>query len=271
MVVTVTIETPLTKLLGISVPIMCAGMGGVTGAELASAVSNAGGIGTIGAIGLDPDGLRAEIRRLKGMLAPGITAFGVDLLLPKVGEGSRKTNKDYTGGQLGDLVDVMVEERVPLFVSAVGVPPVAVVERLHAAGSVVMSMVGAPKHATYCLASGVDIICAQGTEAGAHTGDVSTMVLLPQVVDLCEGKALVVGAGGVYDGRGVAACLAFGAAGVWIGTKFLATPEANVSDAYKAAVLASASTDTVRTEIFTGRPARMIKTPYLFASFFGRF
>lgn len=81
-------------------------MGGVTGAELASAVSNAGGIGTVGAIGLSPEGMREEIRRLKGLLAPGISAFGVDLLLPKVGAGSRKTNKDYTGGQLGELVQV---------------------------------------------------------------------------------------------------------------------------------------------------------------------
>lgn len=157
----------------------------------------------------------------------------------------------------------MVDEAVPLFVSAVGVPPPAVVERLHAAGTTVMSMVGAPKHATGCLASGVDIICAQGTEAGAHTGDVSTMVLLPQVVDICRDRALVVGAGGIYDGRGVAACLALGAHGVWIGTKFLATPEANVSDTYKQALLAAQSTDTIRTEIFTGRPARMIKTPYV--------
>ena len=96
-------ETGLTKLLGIKYPIMCAGMAHVTGADLASAVTNAGGIGTIGAIGLSPDGLRNEIRKLKSMLLPGKSLsgtlpFGVDLLLPKVGGKARATNKDYTGG-----------------------------------------------------------------------------------------------------------------------------------------------------------------------------
>ena len=88
-----------------------------------AAVSNAGGIGTVGAIGLSPEGMRSEIQRLKSMLEPGTTAFGVDLLLPQVGGNARKTNKDYTGGQLNALVDVLVDESVPLFVCAVGVPP----------------------------------------------------------------------------------------------------------------------------------------------------
>eukprot|EP01047_Picozoa_sp_COSAG01_P041724 COSAG01_NODE_3597_length_5894_cov_1.898188_4_plen_144_part_00 len=112
----------------------------------------------------------------------------------------------------------MVEEAVPLFVCAVGIPPMWVVEKLHAAGTIVMNMVGRTRHAVKALETGVDIICAQGTEAGGHTGEVSTMVLVPQIVDVCAGKALVVAAGGIYDGRQIAACLALGASGVWIGT-----------------------------------------------------
>jgi NAD(P)H-dependent flavin oxidoreductase YrpB (nitropropane dioxygenase family) len=257
------VHTALCDVLGMRHPIMCAGMGGVTGAELASAVSNAGGCGTIGAIGLSPDGLRAEIQRLRGMLDDESFPYGVDLLLPQVGGSARKTNKDYTGGMLNDLVDVMFDERIPLFVCAVGVPPKWVVDKLHSVGTVVMSMVGAPKHVKGCLRSGVDIICAQGTEAGAHTGDIGTMVLLPQVVDACAGKAIVVGAGGIGDGRAVAACMALGAAGAWIGSRFLASPEANVHDAYKQAVLAGSTMDTIRTEIFTGRPLRVLKNDYV--------
>ena len=116
-----------------------------------------------------------------------------------------------------------------------------------------MSMVGSPKHVKNCVAAGVDIICAQGTEAGGHTGEISTLVLLPQVIDMCEGKALVVAAGGIYDGRGIAACLTMGAAGVWVGTAFLATPEANVEDTYKQKLLESESAETIRSETYTGR------------------
>lgn len=164
---------------------------------------------------------------------------------------------------LNDLVDVMYEEKVPLFVCAVGVPPVWVVEKLHSVGTVVMNMVGAPKHCKGALAAGVDIICAQGSEAGAHSGDIGSMVLLPQVVDLCEGKAIVVGAGGIGSGRAVAACLALGAAGVWVGTRFLASPEANVTETYKQQLLAATAGDTIRTEIFTGRPLRVLKSEYI--------
>jgi len=107
--------------------------------------------------------------------------------------------------------------------------------------ALVMNMIGQPRHAEKALELGVDIICAQGTEAGGHTGDVSTLVLIPQVVKLCAGKALVVGAGGIWDGAQVAACLAMGAAGVWVGTAFLATPEANAELKYKQALVRTAT------------------------------
>lgn len=260
-------ETPLTRKLGIRYPVMCAGMGHVTGCDLVAAVSNAGGIGTFGAIGLSPEGLRVEVRKVKGMLKPGnsiagTVPFGVDLLLPQVGGTARKTNKDYTGGQLDAFVNVMLEESVPLFVCAVGIPPKWVVDKLHAKGTVVMNMAGHPKHVGKALEQGVDIICAQGTEAGGHTGDISTLVLVPQCADLVrKHNAVLVGAGGIFDGRGIAACMALGASGVWVGTRFICTPEANVSGGQKRNIVESGSDQTRRIEIFSGRPMRVIKTP----------
>ena len=258
-----TYHTRLTKRLNITYPIMSAGMAGVAGPDLVAAVSNAGGIGTLGAIGMSPETLRRCIQDTKTQLEPG-RPMGVDLLLPKLGKGARATNTDYTGGQLEALIQVMIDEDIDLFVCAVGVPPKWVVDKLHAHDIVVMNMVGAPKHVKYCIDSGVDIICAQGTEAGGHTGAISTMVLLPQVVDLCaETDIIVVGAGGIYDGRGLAACLALGAEGVWIGSRFILSKEANAQKSYQEAILASESGDTVRTEIFTGRPARTLNNPYI--------
>lgn len=246
-------------------PILCAGMGHVTGAELAAAVSNAGGCGVIGAIGMSVDGLRAEVQKLKSLLQKGDSIagtfpFGVDLLLPKIGGGARKTNHDYTGGQLDALVDMMIEEKVPLFVCAVGIPPKWVVDKMHANGMVVMNMAGHPKHVKKALSVGVDIICATGTEGGAHSGDISTLVLLPQCADMLKGSnAILVGGGGIFDGRGVAACLALGAQGVWVGTRYLASFEANSSEPYRQAILNASSDQTRRIEIYTGRPLRVIK------------
>lgn len=184
------VPTALTELLQIDHPIMCAGMGRITGAELAAAVSEAGGIGTLGMIGLSPEGMRDQIKKVKALTNK---PYGVDLLLPQVGGNARKTNKDYTGGQLEELVDIMVDEQVPLFVCAVGVPPLWVVEKLHAAGTLVMNMVGQPKHAAKALALGCDIICAQGTEAGGHTGDISTLVRRPKALlfSACRSPSLI--------------------------------------------------------------------------------
>lgn len=259
-------ETDLTRKLGIRYPIMVAGMGHVTGPDLAAAVSNAGGIGTIGAIGMSTEGLRAAVKELKGKLEKGDSIsgtlpFGVDLLLPQVGGNARKTNKDYTGGQLDAIVDMMIEEKVPLFVCAVGIPPKWVVEKLHRSNILVMNMAGHPKHVTKALDVGVDLICATGTEGGAHSGDISTMVLLPQVADQCKGKAVLVGGGGLFDGRGIAACMALGASGVWMGTRFLMSPEANVPSGYHEQIKKATSADTRRIEIYTGRPLRVIKNP----------
>lgn len=262
------IRTPLTDLLKIEHPVMLAGMGAVSTHELVAAVSNAGGIGTFGGINLSPAAMRREIAFCKKELQPG-KPWGVDLLLPQVGGGARKTNKDYTGGALAELIDIIIEEKASLFVCAVGIPPKWAVDKLHAAGIPVMNMVGAPHHVPKALAQGVDIICAQGTEAGGHTGVVATMPLVPQCVDLVRGKVNhfgiqvpVVAAGGLFDGRGLAAALALGASGIWVGTRFIATPEASTSPHHRQNVVKAESVDCMQTIVFTGRPVRVLKSEY---------
>jgi len=259
------LKTVLTELLGVEHPIMLAGMGSISGHEIAGAVSNAGGFGTLG-LGeghSNPEGLRNEIRLLKAELKPGITKWGVDMLLPQVGGGARKTNHDYYHGNVPSLIDVLIDEGCALFVCAVGVPPRWLVDKLHNAGIPVMNMIGAPHHVDKALEVGVDMLCAQGTEAGGHTGVVATLPLVPQVVDMVRGtknffgqQVPVVAAGGIFDGRGLAASLALGAAGVWIGTRFLATPECLTSPVHRQRVLEARSTDVYQTVLFTGRPCR---------------
>merc|ERR1719382_1714966 len=131
-------------------------------------------------------------------------------------------------------------------------------------------MVGAVKHVDKALEQGVDIICAQGGEGGGHTGEIATSILLPKVVDQCRGRispltggpVLVVGAGGIFDGRGLAAALAMGCSGVWVGTRFIASEEAGAGPLHKRKVVESTYTDTMRTIIYTGRPMRVFRTPY---------
>ena len=178
--------------------------------------------------------------------------------------------------------------------SAVGVPPKWVVERLHSAGILVMNvcgtieptlspnhatktsfpshqMVGHPKHVPKALEVGVDIICAQAGEGGGHTGDMPASILIPAVVDEVKGKkspltggpVFVIGAGAVYDGRGLAANLAWGAQAVWVGTRFVACEEAGAPTMHKKAIVDSGHEDFVRTLIYTGRPLRVVRSPYI--------
>lgn len=265
------LSTPITKLFNIKHPVLLAGMAGAAGPELAAAVTNAGGLGNIGGVGFTPDALRKTIKMLKDDLVDKNAPFGVDLLLPQVGEGARKTNKDYTGGTLPQLVDIIIEEKAALFICAVGVPPKWAVDKFHAANIPVMNMIGAPKHVAKALEVGVDIICAQGGEGGGHTGDIPTSILLPQVVEACKGKTspltggpvMIVGAGGIFDGRGLAACLAMGCSGVWVGTRFIASDEAGAGPMHKNRVVKADYGDTIRTIIYTGRPMRIFNTPYV--------
>ncbi|EAU34481.1 conserved hypothetical protein [Aspergillus terreus NIH2624] len=239
------IQTPLTQLLGIQHPVLLAGMAKASSAPLAAAVSNAGGLGTVGGLGYSPEQLSEMLTELKAGLRDPSLPFGVDLALPQVGGNARKTNHDYTNGKLDQLIDVVISHGAKLFVSAVGVPPEHVIKRLHDAGILIMNMVGAPKHAEKALKLGVDIVCAQGGEGGGHTGDIPFSVLVPAVVDVAKkytspltGKpAMVVAAGGVNDGRSLAASLALGAVGVWVGTRFVASVESGASRLHKEAVV----------------------------------
>ena len=265
------LTTPLCQTLGIEYPILLAGMARTSSGPLAAAVSNAGGLGVIGGLGYTPDQLRAIILELKAHLTDPQLPFGVDLALPQVGSGARKTNHDYTHGQLDALIDVVIAERARLFVSAVGVPPPHVVARLHAARILVMNMVGHPRHAHKALRAGADLLCAQGAEAGGHTGHVATGVLVPLVVDLARrytspltgAPVAVVAGGGVATGRAVAAMLAYGAVGVWVGTRFVASREAGCSRAHKESVVAATLDDTVRTLVVSGRPLRVRMNEYV--------
>ncbi|KAF7311492.1 CBM20 domain-containing protein [Mycena kentingensis (nom. inval.)] len=264
-------STPLTKLFKINHPVMLAGMNVSAGPLLAATVTNAGGIGTIGGVRQSPKMLKGNIEDIKKYLEDKNAPFGVDLLIPQVGGSARKTNVDYTGGQLGELIDVIIQGGASLFVCAVGVPPKWVVDQLHEAKIAVMNMVGHPKHVAKALAQGVDIICAQGGEGGGHTSDVPFSILIPTVVDLCKNAkspltgepVVVVAAGGIADGRGLAAALAYGASGVWVGTRFVASEEAGANKAHKQMVLKAGYDDVARTLIYSGRPMSVRTTPYV--------
>ncbi|KAK4130218.1 NPD-domain-containing protein [Trichocladium antarcticum] len=265
------IRTEITDLFKINHPILLAGMNVAAGPKLAAAVTNAGGMGVLGGINYTPEMLKDQIDELKEHLTDKNAPFGVDLLLPQVGGNARKTNYDYTKGKLDLLVDIIIESGAKLFVSAVGVPPKHVVEKLHKHGILYMNMIGHPKHVKKCLALGVDIICAQGGEGGGHTGDVPTTVLIPAVVDACKGHkspltgrpVQVIAAGGIHNGQLLAASLMMGASAVWVGTRFVLCEEAGAPESHKEAVRTAGFDDTVRTLIFTGRPLRVRKNPYI--------
>jgi len=265
------IKTVTTELLKINHPILLAGMNVAAGPKLAAAVTNAGGLGVIGGVGYTPDMLREQIAELKSYLNDKNAPFGVDLLLPQVGGNARKTNYDYTKGKLDQLVDIIIESGAKLFVSAVGVPPKHVVDRIHKAGILYMNMIGHPKHVKKCLEIGADLICAQGGEGGGHTGDVPTTILIPTVAALCRGKkspltgqdVQVIAAGGLFNGQSLAAALMLGASAVWIGTRFVLSEEAGAPKAHQEAVRTAGFDDNVRTIIFTGRPLRVRNNPYI--------
>ena len=235
-------HTRLTDLLEIEHPVMLAGMGGVSYHHLVAAVSEAGGFGTLGAGAMSPDRLLSEIRAAKQLTS---RPFGVDLLtaLP---------------AQMLDSVDVLIDEDVPVFVAALGVPR-EVIQRCHAHNVLVVNMCGKVRHAVAAIEAGCDLVVAQGTEAGGHTGTVATMPLVPQIVDAVAGRVPVVAAGGIFDGRGLAASLMLGAAGVWVGTRFIATPEARSAPGYKDALIRTPEDGTVISRAFTGKTLRAVR------------
>ena len=239
------LRTRLTELLDIEHPVMLAGMGGVSYYRLVAAVSEAGGIGTLGASTMQPDELRQEIAEVKALTTQ---PFGVDLLtaLP---------------GQVEEGVQAVIDGGARIFVAGLGVPR-EVIDKLHSHNILVGSMCGKVRHAVAAAASGVDFVVAQGTEGGGHTGTVATMALIPQVVDAVGAKLPVVAAGGLFDGRGLAASLALGADGVWIGTRFIATPEARAVAGYKETMLGLAEDGTVISKAYTGKTCRVVRTDW---------
>jgi enoyl-[acyl-carrier protein] reductase II len=237
------LHTPLCDLLGIEHPIVLAGMGGVSMHKLVAAVSNAGGLGVIGAATLDAGGLRREIRKTRELTDK---PFAVDLLAP-------------IPDMIRPQVQVVFDEGIKIFVAGLAVPR-EFIDEMHERGMIVMVMIGKVRHAIKSEQAGADVVAAQGTEAGGHTGEIGGLALVPQVVDAV--KIPVLAAGGIADGRGLVAALALGAQGVVVGTRFIATPEAQAAPHYREAILRSAEADTVRTRCYTGKPARTIRNRY---------
>ena len=239
------LRTRLTEALQIEHPVMLAGMGGVSYSRLAAAVSAAGGFGCLGASTMSDDQMRVEIAAVRGATD---RPFGVDLLtaLPRGLEAK---------------VDDIIRGGATAFVAGLGVPR-DVVDQCHEAGLVVVNMCGKVRHAVDAVEAGCDIVVAQGTEAGGHTGRVATMALVPQVADAVGDRVPVVAAGGIVDGRGLAAALALGADGVWVGTRFIATPEARGVIGYKDVLLRSHEDDTTVTRAYTGKTCRVIANSY---------
>ncbi|MHB8612719.1 MAG: NAD(P)H-dependent flavin oxidoreductase [Candidatus Dormibacteraceae bacterium] len=246
-----TLHTPVCDFLGIDVPILQAGMSRYTSPELVAAVSNAGGLGIIGGLGRAPDELRSEIRRVRELTS---RPFGVNHVLCRLEAAA---------------FQVTLAQRVPVLSLAWGRAE-ELTYQAHEAGIKVVHMVGTPEEAGLVARDGADVIVAQGTEGGGHVGMMSTLSLVPQVVDVV-GSVPVLAAGGIADGRGLAAVLMLGAQGALIGTRFLATPEAHgrghskdvILNARGSQTLASTFFDDVMKEVWPGAMVRSIKLSLL--------
>lgn len=301
------LHTRVCELLGIEYPILLAGMGDASTPKLAAAVSNAGGLGILGAAACTPDRLREWIREVRSLTDK---PFGVDTLLPASvrranytaqGQGPREKVPEYkdfarafmqaeglerekrkapdsgtsasdrqSSGQ-GSLLfskeffesqmEVVIEERVPVYAAGLGNPG-PWMDRLHANGTKVLAVVGAVRHAVQVANSGIDLIVAQGHDGGGHNSPIGTMALIPQVVDALGGRIPVLGAGGIADGRGIAAAMMLGAEGAWIGTAFLVSEEAGIQPFQKEAIVEGTDESTTVSRSVTGKPARLIKNKW---------
>lgn len=245
------LHTRVRRLLRIDVPIVQAGMARCTTPELAAAVSNAGGLGIIAARGLTADQLRSEIRRVRELTNK---PFGVNHIACLLDDAS---------------VDVTLAQRVPVLSLSWG-RATDLTYQAHEVGTKVMHMVTSPEEAGLVASDGADIVVAQGTEGGGHVGQMATMSLVPQVVDVV-GETPVIAAGGIADGRGVAAALMLGAQGALIGTRFLATPEARIPAHAKDVILNALGSQTVASKfyddvlrvVWPGSVVRSIQHPLL--------
>ena len=286
--------TPLARDLGAEFPIFAF----THCRDVAAAVSRAGGVGVVGALGRSPEQLDMELTWMEEQI--GDRPYGVDIVIPATSldrdsddpgiqtrleamipqehrdfvegflqdhhigplpEPSRATERIGNSAAERELVDVVLGHRARLLVNALGPMPKEIVDRAHAAGVLAGGLVGSPTHAERQRANGVDVIIAQGSEAAGHTGQISTMVLVPQVVDAVH-PAPVLAAGGVASGRQIAAALALGAQGVWTGTIWLTVDEADTDPQLKARMLEATSADTVQTRSMTGKPNRFLRTAW---------
>jgi NAD(P)H-dependent flavin oxidoreductase YrpB (nitropropane dioxygenase family) len=232
--------TRLTALVGIEHPVVQTGMGWVAGARLVSATANAGGLGILASATMTIDELAAAITKVK---AATDRPFGVNIRAD--------------AADAGDRVDLMIREGVKVASFALAPKP-ELIARLKEAGSVVIPSVGAAKHARKVAGWGADAVIVQGGEGGGHTGPVATTLLLPSVLDAVD--IPVVAAGGFFDGRGLAAALSYGAAGVAMGTRFLLTSDSTVPDAVKQRYLKAALDGTVVSTRVDGMPHRVLRT-----------
>ncbi len=239
------LRTRLTEVLGIEHPVMLAGMGGVSYHRLTAAVSGAGGFGCLGASVMSNDQMVEEIKQVR---AATDKPFGVDLLTAMPGDMVKQ-------------VELLIEGGASVFVAGLGVPSEAV-DLCHRHGVLVANMCGKVAHARKAVDAGCDLVIAQGTEGGGHTGQVATLPLVPLIVDAVGDRVPVVAAGGIFDGRGLAAALALGADGAWLGTRFIATPEAQSVIGFKEALVRAGEDGTVISRAYSGKTMRVIRNRY---------
>ena len=236
-------QTKLTKLLGIRHPIIQGGMAWIADASLASAVSNAGGLGIISAMNANADWVREEIRKCREATDQ---PFGVNIML--------------MSPHVEEVAQMVAEEKVPVVTTGAGNPS-RFVKLWKEAGVKILPVVASTALAKMVERAGVDAVIAEGGESGGHVGDLTTMALVPQVVDAVS--IPVVAAGGIGDGRGMVAAFALGACGVQMGTRFLVADECTVSAEYKKKVLAAKDISTMVTGKRLGHPVRAIKNTYM--------
>jgi enoyl-[acyl-carrier protein] reductase II len=230
------------KLLGIEYPILQGGMAWVADAKLASAVSNGGGLGVIAAGSMPPDLLEKEIRKVKSLTDK---PFGVNIML--------------LSPTAEEAVEVVARERVPVVTTGAGSPG-KVIERLKPLGTKILPVIASVAHAKRVARQGADAVIAEGMEAGGHIGEITSMVLVPQIVDTVE--IPVIAAGGIADARAVVAAFALGAEGVQVGTRFACCLESTAHDAYKREIIKARDRSTVVTGRTTGHPVRCIQNKF---------
>src|ERR1700758_1340825 len=253
-------HTPICDELGIEFPIFAF----THCRDVVVAVSKAGGFGVLGAVGFTPEQLEIELKWIDENI--GDHPYGVDIVIPNKNEGM---DAHLSAEELADTLRKMVPQvevalkhpKVAMIANALGTPPADMIKHIHDAGRKVAALCGSPSQARKHADAGVDIIIAQGGEAGGHCGEVGSIVLWPQVVKEVA-PVPVLAAGGIGSGQQIAAALALGAQGAWTGSQWLMVEEASNTPGQQAAYVKAGSRDTVRSRSFTGKPARMLRNDW---------